>query len=1826
MSNDENPVDPDPVDPDPIEPVEEASEPQPEPSAAFLSGSMPFDAPRDVKAQFFAGTGLPTTGAPVRRPGDAETVGAGGRAPVRGAHNWVPIGPRNVGGRVRCIAIDPGDSRIMYAGPASGGIYKSIDAGETWFPLWHDEPSLSMGAIAIAPSQTRTVWAGTGESSTGGGETIPPSGVWRSDDSGETWVNTPASRTTFGGSRIAALAVDPGAPDVCWAATDNGVFRTLDGGATWVQFSPDHAYSDVCTIAVGATTWVFLAMSGAPLAPPVVTRPVLVRIPDPSIPDADLDLILPAGAPPLAANTFLIPAAPAGPSAGSTSNPRDGKLAPAPRAGAVGPFVYAAWARGDRSLYRVFRLSNLDATNAGNPNITVNRLANHAGFADESQGEYNLAIAANPQNPAQIAFGMQEMYVNLQASATPSQAGHWRRAQNMFLYITDRGHHADHHQFVFAPRPPAPFDQGVGDGAVWLWDANDGGVSVSGDWQAATAQYGGGEQRPPIPAGVATWHKRSHGISASQMYDLTQHPRLPSVIASGFQDNGAYVSTGGMSWDLVITADGGFVAFDPDDPYRLLATWQGGVTEVRYPARLRDAVTLLRDGVQTGSWPRELTDGFRGSDRASFVAETVFHPTRPGRVFNARRNRLYATRATTGDRWRPEPLGCGVEIIHEPTTAGATAGVLEVLDTPGGVAIGLLAQRNETLRAEDRRLGARVRTLLEAPFDIRNGEQLQFIVHDDAGGAVPPVVSVPLTVGADLPASASAAQLADYITRNSPLTALPVVWPPSTAITLFTRQTGRVNTLLVDGTAMATLGAVSRVCTGADGGGAFGGGALPAVAFVGVVGLVDLSGTRLTVTRNGRPARHIDFAAGSVLGPHAIAERIRAAVAPDDVLVGTNPLDFGVRLTATQAGRTADITGTGAVSFVRQPRSPARSFSINRRRTFRFNPPPPPPAPPDRIRIREQAPVVQTGDLDMTAAALGTADERNVTSVELIHSLRRHLAAPPANVRVRCDLDLNPLHADDWGPNAGEGVVTEVAFAPSDAQIAWAGDLAGRMYRSDDGGDTWTPVTPLPSIDIVGEVDAIAVHPQTPTTVIAGVYAEGAFVAPSAGFLFRTTDGGTTWAHVGADIHDAAGDLVGVRAVEFDRSKPEHVYAGTDVGVWFSPDGGTTWSEFNQGLPNARIVDLTFEPRQRILRVGVWGRGVHERHVGDAAPRDVRLHLRTTTLDDGWNQPVPGPAVDALVPRSVTLDESPDIKHTATDPRRGLVLDGVEFDEDVRHEPVRAGPAFVTVQVNNRGAFPTDSARVALLWAVADTGPPTVPDALWDALDAGPLAAGATFGGWTAIGDLPLADPEGVGHHIVASGYPRCAVFGADAPAFEWRPVDIDGHTKVGLLALARCSEDPMARGPSEVFELIYTDPKAAYRECDIVRAADDDRIVLIATGQGFTVAAPGGGLGNAANGAAPFGLAAVGAPTTAVEFATAGPYDLSAAPVRAFRLRRTHDVTITFAPDDPAIGNIARALADEVAAVVNRSMIDAGIPVRADGRAYDGGFQDALAVTPIGSAQLTFATASTAAAPLGMATGVTRPTPAIASFITPFASRGPFNLSPIGGNPRTLVCTVVVDALIQFPPATREIPNPAAATARQVRAAINRQCREAGLGAVAQPRRIGLAVRRTATEAAGSRVVTGGFGLGDLAVVPGAAVAAGPDREALFDVVTAWGRDVLARSATNRLYLRSANTGNVALAAVRHRMFEITLAPFAVAAVGAAVDEPRAAGTSGVALLTWDVGALAVDSRVFVLAIADTAADPLDPTAAGVITSLEDAHAFCLRHPNAALREFVVA
>lgn len=155
------------------------------------------------------------------------------------------LGARNIGsaamsGRVSCLAASgTGGKTSLYVGAASGGVWKSPDGGTTFKPVFDRQPVQSIGAIAIDPQKNTTVWVGTGEAWTRNSTSIG-NGIYKTTDGGATWQNMGLPQS----ERIVRIAIDPRdsnkvlacVPGKLWSdSADRGVYRTLDGGATWTQ-------------------------------------------------------------------------------------------------------------------------------------------------------------------------------------------------------------------------------------------------------------------------------------------------------------------------------------------------------------------------------------------------------------------------------------------------------------------------------------------------------------------------------------------------------------------------------------------------------------------------------------------------------------------------------------------------------------------------------------------------------------------------------------------------------------------------------------------------------------------------------------------------------------------------------------------------------------------------------------------------------------------------------------------------------------------------------------------------------------------------------------------------------------------------------------------------------------------------------------------------------------------------------------------------------------------------------------------------------------------------------------------------------------------------------------------------------------------------------------------------------------------------------------------------------------------------------------------------------------------------------------------------------
>jgi photosystem II stability/assembly factor-like uncharacterized protein len=150
---------------------------------------------------------------------------------------WRYTGPEDMGGRATSIAVPKGNKKTIYIGTASGGLWKTVNTGITWEPLFDEMPTLSIGALAIPDTEPNTLWVGTGEANILRGS-LAGAGIYKSTDGGKTFQHMGLAGT----QTIPRIRIHPTNPNIVYVAasghewTDNpdrGVYKTTDGGKTW---------------------------------------------------------------------------------------------------------------------------------------------------------------------------------------------------------------------------------------------------------------------------------------------------------------------------------------------------------------------------------------------------------------------------------------------------------------------------------------------------------------------------------------------------------------------------------------------------------------------------------------------------------------------------------------------------------------------------------------------------------------------------------------------------------------------------------------------------------------------------------------------------------------------------------------------------------------------------------------------------------------------------------------------------------------------------------------------------------------------------------------------------------------------------------------------------------------------------------------------------------------------------------------------------------------------------------------------------------------------------------------------------------------------------------------------------------------------------------------------------------------------------------------------------------------------------------------------------------------------------------------------------------
>jgi hypothetical protein len=330
-----------------------------------------------------------------------QTYGAGG-------NNQPPVSGRCVG-----IFVDPANSKHLVLCTAGGGLWGSSDTGATWRPLTDFQPTLSMGAIAAAPSSPNIVYSGTGE-----GDTRSPlgMGLLRSSDGGLTWTLVPSP--ALAGTGIYDIAVDPQDPLHLWVGAVQGLLESRDGGATFVNIRT-------------GLTW---DISIHPAAP----KEILVG--------SDLGLLRSANG----GTNWSSVALPGGPASGRYARM---EVCHAPSDPGV---VMVAAATGSKSFFwRRAASTSAFATEAPPPGLKV------------TQAWYDWCLAVSPSDKDTVYWGAIELYRGRRAS----NAWTW---ENISSRKIGDSIHPDQHHLAFDPNDPRVL-YACNDGG--LFRSPDGGTS-----------------------------------------------------------------------------------------------------------------------------------------------------------------------------------------------------------------------------------------------------------------------------------------------------------------------------------------------------------------------------------------------------------------------------------------------------------------------------------------------------------------------------------------------------------------------------------------------------------------------------------------------------------------------------------------------------------------------------------------------------------------------------------------------------------------------------------------------------------------------------------------------------------------------------------------------------------------------------------------------------------------------------------------------------------------------------------------------------------------------------------------------------------------------------------------------------------------------------------------------------------------------------------------------------------------------------------------------------------------------------------------------------
>ena len=507
--------------------------------------------------------------------GSRQSDGVGeanvGQAAGTGSSQWTSIGPGNVGGRIRAIAIDPRNASRLFIGAASGGIWLTEDAGQSYRPLQDFMGNLAIGTLVIDPVNPNVMYAGTGESFAG----LPGIGVFKSTDSGATWSILQATNTDVsvnpGGNDwvyVNRIAINKTNSSILLAGTLTSLFRSTDGGGSWakvgnfeildVGFDPNDGNKALAATDKGyfyvsrdaGQTW----NQSSVLVPP--------------------ESLKGRGAPKTARAEIAY----------ARSQPN---------------MVYASVdnnADGASSRGEVWK--SVDGGESWNILSTPKHVS--------EQGDYNNTIWVDPTNENNIVVGGLDLYQSADGGVNFTRISTWQQAGPGAAQP-----HADHHQIVSVP--------GFSAANPIVYIGNDGGLYRANNIFNVSA------------TSTSSWQNLNNGLAVTQFYGGAGKRAAGGKIIGGTQDNGTLVYGTGTSWNRFAGGDGGFVAVDPLDDNTLYGEYV--YASIHRTIGL-SAFTYICNGI-TEALKNTSNRTYCGADNveaASFIAPFILDPNNRQRM------------------------------------------------------------------------------------------------------------------------------------------------------------------------------------------------------------------------------------------------------------------------------------------------------------------------------------------------------------------------------------------------------------------------------------------------------------------------------------------------------------------------------------------------------------------------------------------------------------------------------------------------------------------------------------------------------------------------------------------------------------------------------------------------------------------------------------------------------------------------------------------------------------------------------------------------------------------------------------------------------------------------------------------------------------------------------------------------------------------------------------------------------------------------------------------------------------------------------------------